>query len=208
MESYLDLSNSLWRLLYDDNVDLRRLERLGSQILELQDEVREYDKNPFLDNKSTRLMNDFKKVILDERVSQSRPTEESNKQAVFEEIHTREAPILVISAEPETIQKIESANAACCQLLGYSKTELLEKNLNALLPDFILSAHVKLLTQRSREILYAKEKNLKTLVYAVSSSGYLTESKLGIMQLNSITGRKWSCTFEPTHTRNCVLVLD
>jgi len=77
-----------------------------------------------------------------------------------------------------------------------------------LLPDFILSAHIKLLTQRSREILYAKEKNLKTLVYAITSSGYMVESKLGIMQLNSITGRKWSCAFEPTYNRNTVLVLD
>lgn len=33
MEIYLDLSNSLWRLLYDDNVDLKRLEKLGSSIL-------------------------------------------------------------------------------------------------------------------------------------------------------------------------------
>lgn len=126
----------------------------------------------------------------------------------FEEIHTRESPILVISAEPETIQKVESVNAACCHLLGYSKAELLEKNLNAILPDFINTAHVKLLTQRSREILYAKEKNLKTLVYAVTSSGYIIESKLAIVQLNSITGRKWNCTFEPTNNRNCVLLLD
>lgn len=77
-----------------------------------------------------------------------------------------------------------------------------------MLPDFVCTAHIKLLGQRSREILYAQEKNLKTLVYIVTSSGYMVESKLSILQLNSITGRKWSCTFEPTNTRNCVLVLD
>jgi PAS domain S-box-containing protein len=102
---------------------------------------------------------------------------------------------MVLSAEPETIQKIESVNAACCQLLGYSKTELMEKNLSHILPEFILVAHQELLTQRSREILYTQEKNLSTLVYAVTSSGYLVESRLSIMQLNSITGRKWRCTF-------------
>lgn len=73
MESYLDLSNSLWRLLYDDNVDLRRLEHLGSDILELQQEIREYDKSNYLDNKSMRLLADFRRIILDEAVPQTRP---------------------------------------------------------------------------------------------------------------------------------------
>ena len=103
--------------------------------------------------------------------------------------------MMVISAEPETLQKIENVNANCCKLLGYSRGELMEKTLNHIIPEFIVDFHTKLLTKRSKNILYSQHKNLSTRIYVVNSSAFVEECKLGILQMNSITGRRWTCTF-------------
>lgn len=34
------MSNSFWRLLYDDNINLSRLEELGAKMLDLQVEIK------------------------------------------------------------------------------------------------------------------------------------------------------------------------
>jgi hypothetical protein len=43
--------------------------------LELREQIREYETNPYLDNKSMRLLNDFKKLILDENIAQVKQIE-------------------------------------------------------------------------------------------------------------------------------------
>lgn len=42
IEEYINYSNQMWRLLYDENVDLERLEMIGTQLLELKDIILRY----------------------------------------------------------------------------------------------------------------------------------------------------------------------
>ena len=60
MELYLENSNSLWRLLYDDNIDFDRLERLGFELLDLQLKIKEYESHPLADSSTTKLILDFR----------------------------------------------------------------------------------------------------------------------------------------------------
>lgn len=66
--------------------------------------------------------------------------------------------------------------------------------------------HTKLMMQRSKELLYESEKTLSTMVYTVTRSGYLIESGLNILQLNSLKGRKWSCILKQTNQTNYVFI--
>lgn len=175
IELYIEKSNHLWRLLYDDNIDFGRFEKLGMELLDLKDKVISFETSEVIDNSILKLIRDFRECLLNEEVGNLKLIEEeaSSKLYNFIEIHTKEYPILIISAESETLEKIENVNASCCGLIGFSKKELLEKKINDILPGFVGNFHTKLLTQRSKELLYEKEKKLWTLVYVVTRSGYV-----------------------------------
>ena len=92
--------------------------------------------------------------------------------------------------------------------MGYTKKEMLEKKLNDILPEFTWAFHTKLMEQRSKILLYESEKKLQTLAYVVTRSGYVFETALSILQLNSMKGRRWSCILTPTNQPNIIVLTD
>lgn len=42
----------------------------------------------------------------------------------------------------------------------------------------------------------------------VTRSGYVFESALNILQLNSMKGRRWSCILTPTNQSNIIIITD
>ena len=106
---------------------------------------------------------------------------------------------LVISAENKNIGNILYVSTNSCPIFGYKKEELINKNINALIPEILRNAHDNLIKLKSNNLklsyyesitknnIYTPEFFVK-MVFAISKSKFLIPLKLKIYLVSTEEG--------------------
>jgi PAS domain S-box-containing protein len=87
-------------------------------------------------------------------------------------IEGQEDGILFMTMEEERLAQITTCNLSCSSMLGYAKTELLNRNVNVLMPYVFSKNHDEILKRylQTSENFFA---NKDRQVYAKNKTGYV-----------------------------------
>lgn len=153
-----------WKQLFRENIDIYKLKNVGTRISNLQIDLnRQWERIANLDIKNfpnlmiiygrylCQISNDTVKgedLIFDGQKLieiEIAKKKDLNHLEVTDDIGNTMIPLVMISGKPKQLGTILNINVPCCSIFGYQKKELVGKNINLLMPDFIANLHNKYL---------------------------------------------------------------
>lgn len=192
---YLDFWSLLLNPNQDNQEDLSKLNDYGSKINIIVEEIHQHfekmQKIKNNDQEIIRLYSDFLNDILNDKEKannfKSRLNEIEGSKQNYDEVNLLNVDInalassdeyqyIIISAQPEKFGIITNISLGVCTLFGYTRGELIGKNIEHIMPEIYHKSHRNLLTERINE--YKKltmnvqnSKNYKPTFKDVSSYG-------------------------------------
>jgi hypothetical protein len=164
---YIDFWGLLLNPNQDNNEDLSKLNDYGSKINVLIEEINVHlekmQKLKQNDQEVLRLYSDFLNDILNDKEKsnsfKSRLNEIEGTKQNYDDLNlinndinalssTDEYQYIVVSAQPDKFGTITNISLGICSIFGYTKTELLGKNIEAIMPEQFHSPHRLLLTEK------------------------------------------------------------
>ena len=137
-------------------------------------------------------------------------TEDDKEETFLSVINTKEITktdeyqFIIVSSNPGTFGCIQNISLGFCILLGYTREELIGKNVNIMIPELIHKAHVKILTRKLDEFKHSELdkgaddsempsfRTLKT--FAVDKAKYLVEVSIRVGIFHSeVYGNAFIC---------------
>ena len=149
-----------WSLLLNKNesMDINQLKSLGVKIDEMRKLIKEKYKilvsNGLNTKKITTLYANFvKEVLNDPKDNQNIKINDLDNDEKFKEsffdinylISKSDYQFIIVNAYGDSFGIIKKVSLEICQLLGYSDIDLIGKNMNIIIPDFIREKHEKML---------------------------------------------------------------
>ncbi|KRX02121.1 PAS domain [Pseudocohnilembus persalinus] len=180
IERSSNLHVEFWSQLSEDIPDLGKLSEIGHQIAQINQKIDEqWNKLIKISNNipnmmrlyakfHTEILNDKEggQIILRNLIELMRINK--NKIGGLIDMTTEPNPTIFISAEDDSFALIQNLNQAACALLGYSKIEVLNRNVKAIMPqmyaqyhDFFLQNYLQTLEPKvlgKQRILPSKDK--------------------------------------------------
>lgn len=179
-----------WSELYDHNSDKNKLLGIGKEINEQDDYIQNDFERILTNNAQTpRLLNkcgwQYKFILHDNRTSEeyqlqageiiNDKTQRENllvKIIITEDLANSADRTIIISGDIESLGTITAINMACSKLFGYTKTEIQNKRINAIMPDIFSRKHnsflEKFLTTNEVTLL-----NLDVSIVGLHKTGYM-----------------------------------
>jgi PAS domain-containing protein len=164
---YIDFWGLLLNPNQDNNEDLSKLNDYGSKINILIEEITTHlekmQKLKQNDQEVIRLYSDFLNDILNDKEKsnsyRSRLNEIEGAKQNYDDLNlinndinalssTDEYQYIVVSAQPEKFGTITNISLGICSIFGYTKAEILGKNIEALMPEQFHGPHRLLLTEK------------------------------------------------------------
>ena len=195
---YIDFWNQLLNSYNTGKKDLNRLNNCGTKICNLINEI----KNTYYEMKKIKL-NDFhsikiyykfiSEILSDKKEKQklqiymNNIDEEIGKEKIeeFENIDIKNLNkndcyiYIIVSTKPENFGSILNASLSISEIFGYKKNDLINQNLNIIIPDIFHKEHIKLLNKKLNQFQkedYNDEINKKKKIREINTFG-LTKSK-------------------------------
>jgi PAS domain S-box-containing protein len=103
-------------------------------------------------------------------------------------------PVIVVSAEKETLGKVLSANTKACELLGYNLSLIVEKSVNALMPRPYAEKHSRCMTESIERSQSTLSENHRISVLFKNAQGFIFEAENQIVEYPHYTSEP-SVTF-------------
>ena len=195
---YIDFWNQLLNSYNTGKKNLNKLNNCGIKICNLINEIEntynEMKKIKFNDFHSIKLYYEFISVILSDKnkgkklqVYINNIDTEINKEKIeeFDNIDIKNLNqndnyiYIIVSTKPENFGNILNASLSISEIFGYKINDLINQNLNILLPDIFHKEHKKVLNKKLNQFQkedYENEINKKIQIKEINSFG-LTKSK-------------------------------
>ncbi|CAD8178354.1 unnamed protein product [Paramecium pentaurelia] len=151
MEKITIMFIEFWNQLLEEIPDIYKLIQLGYLLLnkkqEIEQDYRKVTQQNRRAKKLKRIYQKYTELILNDLNFKTFQFELSNQQFQYmqiediEEISSQPDPIIVIQKHLNQDSNIMNVNKSFCSLLGYSKTDLIKRNLNEIMPDIYASKH-------------------------------------------------------------------
>jgi hypothetical protein len=160
IQKIASLYSQFWGLLLNknDSMDINNLKDLGVKIDEKRKLIKEKYKilvsNGLNTKKITTLYANFvKEVLNDPKDNQNIKINDLDNDEKFKEsffdinylISKSDYQFIIVNAYGDSFGIIKKVSLEICQLLGYSDIDLIGKNMNIIIPDFIREKHEKML---------------------------------------------------------------
>lgn len=180
-----------WSIISHEKIDLDQLKKIGSKINKTKVAVEHYWGK--IMNLNMRSKSEFMVVYGKYLTSIANDTEEGeeliakaqtmievenakkkdlNYFEVTDDISKILIPLVIVSGQPKQIGIIVNANLPLCGMFGYSKKDLIGKNINILVPEIIAKRHdsyIENVIEKKRVNFF----NMGRVVYAKHQSEYL-----------------------------------
>ncbi|CAD8184023.1 unnamed protein product [Paramecium octaurelia] len=140
-----------WNQLLEEIPDIYKLIQLGYLLLNKRQEIeQDYRRVSQQNRRATKLKHIYQKFteLIQSDISSKTLQFELNNQQVqclqieeIEEISNQPDPIIVIQSHLGQESRIMNINKSFCSLLGYSKTDLINRTLNEIMPDIYTFKH-------------------------------------------------------------------
>ena len=81
---------------------------------------------------------------------------------------------IIVSTKPENFGSILNASLSISEIFGYKKNDLINQNLNIIIPDIFHKEHIKLLNKKLNQFQkedYNDEKNKKKKIREINTFG-------------------------------------
>ncbi|CAD8112156.1 unnamed protein product [Paramecium primaurelia] len=180
-----------WSQLQEDSPDLGKMNDIGSKINLAITQVEElWNKMQKMTQNLPKAMRLYAKFIIEvlqdkeygeslldkSKLLQTQNNKMKNKQSIqvfsSDDINFEPLPTLLVSTSPDKFTQISNLNLSVCNLLGYHKTELINRKINLLIPQIFAKFHdnyIEMFLQSNDQSKIAKER----LVYIKLKSGYI-----------------------------------
>jgi len=164
---YLDFWSLLLNPNQDNQEDLSKLNDYGSKINTVVEEINihfeKMQKIKHNDQEALKIYSDFLSDILNDKekasIFRSRLNEMEGNRATFDDINllnvdlnalsqSDEYQYIIISAQPEKLGMITNISLGVCTLFGYTKSELIGKNIEYLMPEMYQKHHKSILLSK------------------------------------------------------------
>ncbi|CAD8076309.1 unnamed protein product [Paramecium primaurelia] len=195
-----------WAQLQEEIPDIGRINNLGFKILDSVNLVQEqWNRLKRLNQKASklnRLMGKYYSQIMNDEemglklIQQSRMNQNDKFKAIdLEEIQNESLPTITILTDVDKIGTISNLNKAACSLLGYAKTDLVNRKLNLIQPDLFSKYHDHFLEnflekfQDNNQNYQVKEKS----IYVKNKQGYIIPCQLNIRMIQTINSGVFMC---------------
>ncbi|CAK91236.1 unnamed protein product (macronuclear) [Paramecium tetraurelia] len=195
-----------WAQLQEEVPDIGRINNLGFKILDSVNLVQEqWNRLKRLNQKASklnRLMGKYYSQIMNDEemgqklIQQSRMNQNDKFKAIdLEEIQNECLPTITILTDVDKIGTISNLNKAACSLLGYAKTDLVNRKLNLIQPDLFSKYHDHFLEnflekyQDNNPNQQVKEKS----IYVKNKQGYIIPCQLNIRMIQTINSGVFMC---------------
>ncbi|CAD8110362.1 unnamed protein product [Paramecium sonneborni] len=195
-----------WAQLQEEIPDIGRINNLGFKILDSVNLVQEqWNRLKRLNQKASklnRLMGKYYSQILNDEemgqklIQQSRISQNDKFKAIdLEEIQNEQLPTITILTDVDKLGTISNLNKAACSLLGYAKTDLVNRKLNLIQPDLFSKYHDHFLEnflekfQDNNPSYQVKEKS----IYVKNKQGYIMPCQLNIRMIQTINSGVFMC---------------
>ncbi len=236
LEKAARLHMDFWNKLNTQMPDVLQLMKLGTKISKVLAEIEEYwgemqRINSNMPQAVTLYANFLRDVLNDVEASykllksigglQERRGREfldeassGKDQFYFVRSYTQDgSPCVCLSGEQSTLGLIRYVNKAFCRLLGYSESQLLNRNINTLIPKGLAEHHDRFLREASEKPDTVTHLGLELLVPCKMRNGYLLPLYLFFRALPSYSNNlHFVATFKPdrqSESKNmCYLLLD
>ncbi|CAD8074840.1 unnamed protein product [Paramecium sonneborni] len=171
-----------WSALSEEVPDMSKLMVYGFKIIRLQEDI-EIKWNKLQENKSLKLYNYLAKfylLVLDDQENaqnfqQQYWTLQKSKQQELnelEEICNQSTPTLVALAQFQKIN-IYTVNKSLCSLLGFSKTDLIDRSINQIIPNIFVEKHNECLELFIENKARYSKQFITQSVYLLTKSNYI-----------------------------------
>ncbi len=164
---YMDFWSLLLNPNQDNNEDLAKLNDYGSKINVLVEEINDhFDKMQKLkhnDQEVIRYYSDFLFDILNDKEKgaqfKSRLNELDGTKQNYDEVNLMNIDInalqssdeyqyVIMSAQPEKMGTISNISLGLCSMFGYTRSEIIGKNIEAVMPEVLHKGHKKMLAEK------------------------------------------------------------
>ena len=208
---YYDFMSLLWSSRFKNIDNFKELDKIGCQIMKYNPKIDKiYNKLTCIktDNiEIIKLYSEFVEGVLkdEEKLEKCKKISKLTYSNNTVEIHEKDfsnfdigilnekgnLPYLLVSAEKENLGKIINLSMNLCKIFGYTKNELINQNINILIPRLFHQKHdliIKQLYEKNKlKIFEDLNKNniylpdfIKKDVYGISKMKFLLELKLNI----------------------------
>ncbi|CAD8098653.1 unnamed protein product [Paramecium primaurelia] len=195
-----------WAQLQEEIPDIGRINYLGFKILDSINLVQEqWNRLKRLNQKASklnRLMGKYYSQVLNDEemgsklIQQSRMNQNDKFKAIdLEEIQNECLATITILTDVDKLGIISNLNKAACSLLGYAKTDLVNRKLNLIQPDLFSKYHDHFLEnfldkfQDNYSNYQVKEKS----IYVKNKQGYIMPCQLNIRMIQTINSGVFMC---------------
>lgn len=218
--SYIDF----WSIIMHEKIDFDQLKMIGAKIDKIKVEIdKSWNKVVSLNTSSkSELMVVYGKYLTsiandteegEELIAKAQKMieiESSKKKdlnyfEITDDISKILIPLIIVSGQPKQIGIIVNINMSCCAMFGYTKKELIGKNIKKLVPDLVASQHDKYI-----ENVIEKKKvnffNMGRIVYAKHHNEYIVPVSI---RGKMFEGAKifFAATLRVLHSKDTIAIL-
>ncbi|CAK68800.1 unnamed protein product (macronuclear) [Paramecium tetraurelia] len=209
-----------WISMSDDHPDMNKLMSLGFKILKQKEEI-DLFWSKLKNSDSLKLFNLMAKFYLlvldDQEVSDQLQNQlwvlqkiKQQEVTEIEEVCNKSIPTLVVTAQFQNFH-IQTVNKALCSLLGYSKTDLIGRSVNQVIPEIYATQHNSCLELFIENQAKYQQNLVTQIVYLQAKSNYIIPlySNVKLIQTNNnqlYFIAQYQQTFSPK--QQCILLLD
>ncbi|KAL4470963.1 hypothetical protein ABPG72_013550 [Tetrahymena utriculariae] len=183
IEKSANLHVEFWSQLSEDQPDLGKLSEIGFKINIINQQADEqWNKLQQISSYNPQLMrlySKYKLEILNDKEGGykiinelNKTNNQSSKQQGYIDLTSDPKPTIVISAEDDQFGIITNANLAASGALGYHKVEVINRNINAIMPYLYAQHHDKFI-ESYLQTLEARLLNMDRLVPAKQKNDYI-----------------------------------
>ncbi|CAD8052528.1 unnamed protein product [Paramecium sonneborni] len=207
LQRYIERSSLLhmdfWSLLQEDFPDLSKLNELGQKInnsiVQIEDLWKKMQKQSTNLAKALRLYGKFQIEVLqdkeqgEELLEKSRMLQQQvglnrNKATTTfinaEDIGLEALPTIVIATTVDKFSQITNLNKACCNVLAYNKSELLNKKVTQIMPNIFSRFHDRYI-EKFMTLNVSNLFNVDRYIFVKQKHNYIIPSFLNIRMLSS-----------------------
>ncbi|CAD8043447.1 unnamed protein product [Paramecium primaurelia] len=207
LQRYIERSSLLhmdfWSLLQEDFPDLSKLNELGQKInnsiVQIEDLWKKMQKQSTNLTKALRLYGKFQIEVLQDKEQGEELLEKSRiiQQQVglnrnkatssfinAEDIGLEALPTIVIATTVDKFSQITNLNKACCNVLAYNKSELLNKKITLIMPNVFAKFHDRYI-EKFMTLNVSSLFNVDRYIFVKQKHNYIMPSFLNIRMLQS-----------------------
>ncbi|CAD8180493.1 unnamed protein product [Paramecium octaurelia] len=195
-----------WAQLQEEIPDIGRIKILGFKILDSVNLVQEqWNRLRRLNQKASklnRLMGKYYSQVLNDEengiklIQLSRMNQNDKFKAIdLEEIANECLATITILTDVDKIGTISNLNKAACSLLGYAKTDLVNRKLNLIQPDLFSKYHDHFLENflDKYQDSYSNQQVKEKSIYVKNKQGYIIPCQLLIRMIQTINSGVFMC---------------